>query len=205
MKKIAVFASGRGSNFVAIHQHIENGTIPARIVCLISDNPRAGALEYAERKQIPHYIVRPKAFGDENLFSDALIQLMQRHQVEWIVLAGYLKKIPAVLVNAYAHRIVNIHPALLPFFGGKGMYGMNVHKAVYESGMRVSGPTVHLVTENYDEGPILAQACVDISGCRSPEEVARKVLAMEHTLYPEIIRKVLTTPFFVEGRRVFFK
>jgi phosphoribosylglycinamide formyltransferase-1 len=137
-------------------------------------------------------------------FGRELLTILQNNGIDWIVLAGYLKKIPDNVVSMYANRMVNIHPALLPAFGGKGMYGMYVHEAVFKSGAKVSGITVHLVNEVYDSGPVVLQKAVDIEDCYSPEEIAAKVLKVEHRMYSVALQKLLTEPFRVEGNRVIF-
>lgn len=202
MTRIAVFASGRGSNFQSIYHQIKAGYIPARVVVLISNKEQAGALTFAREQGIPAEVVQPEAFPNPEEFGKKLLEILQHHRVDWIVLAGYLKKIPDNVVEAYANRIVNIHPALLPAFGGKGMYGMRVHQAVFASGAKVSGVTVHLVNTEYDAGPIVLQKCVDISDCPSPEAIAEKVLAIEHQLYPQALKLLLENPFSIANNRV---
>ena len=184
MKKIGVFASGRGSNFIKIYENIQKGEIAAEVCCLI-------AIDYSESVSIPAYVVHQKSFSDPALFGEELLKILKNNAIEWVVLAGYLKKIPDNVVKAYSNRIVNIHPALLPAFGGKGMYGMNVHEAVFKSGAKISGVTVHLVNEIYDSGPIVMQESVDIESCKNPEEIAKRVLQVEHTLYSKAIHKYL--------------
>lgn len=205
MRNIAIFASGRGSNFKAIFQHIQRGEIPATVVCLISDNPGAKALDFAVANRIPQFVIPPKAFATPREFGRELLNVLTRQRAEWIVLAGYLKKIPDEVVRRYRNRIVNIHPALLPAFGGKGMYGMRVHQAVFNSGARISGVTVHLVNSEYDAGPIVAQEAVSLEDCAGPEQIAEKVLEAEHRLYPRTLKKLLTTGFSVMGNRVIFE
>jgi len=204
VKNIAVFASGRGSNFKKIFHSIKEGKIPARVCCLITDNSKAGAIEFAKENDIPVYTIPPKQYHTSEDFGKALLEVLNNYNIEWIVLAGYLKKIPDIVVEKYANRILNIHPALLPAFGGKGMYGMHVHEAVFVSGAKVSGVTVHLVNNEYDRGPIVMQRPVDIESCRSPEEIASTVLKVEHQLYSEALKKILTTDFQVIGNRVIF-
>jgi len=204
VKNIAVFASGRGSNFKKIYQKIQEGKLPARISCLITDNERAGALAFARENDVPGYIIRPGDFVYPHQFGEKLLQILSTHQTDWIVLAGYLKKIPDNVVAAYSNRILNIHPALLPSFGGKGMYGIRVHQAVFDSGARVSGVTIHLVNTEYDAGPIVAQQAVYIEDCDTPEEIAERVLQIEHELYWKTLRKVLSDKFNVQGKRVVF-
>ncbi len=202
MTKIAVFASGRGSNFKTVHTNVENGVISGDISLLITDNDEAGALQFAREKNIPFRIIKPKDFASPEAFGEELLQHLHKFAIDLIVLAGYLKKIPSNLINAYSARIVNIHPALLPAFGGKGMYGKRVHQAVFNSGAKVSGVTVHLVTDEYDAGPIVLQRAVDISDCQSPEEIAEKVLAEEHQTYPLAINLLIENEIVVEGQRV---
>ncbi|MEJ2051085.1 MAG: phosphoribosylglycinamide formyltransferase [Calditrichota bacterium] len=204
MNNLAVFASGRGSNFINIHKNIIRGKIAAKIACLITDNSKAGAIEYAKRYNIAVHTLPPKDYPSPEDFGRELLRVLNEYKISWIILAGYLKMIPENVILAFSNKIMNIHPALLPCFGGKGMYGMNVHRAVFQSGAKISGVTVHLVNEIYDSGPIVIQKSVNIEQCLSPEEIAKKVLKTEHKLYSEAIKKILTTPFRIESNRVVF-
>jgi len=204
VKKIAVFASGRGSNFVKIYENIQKGYLTAEIACLISNKPEAGAIEFANKNSIKTYLVVPKNFPTSELFGSKLLKILNEHQIDWIILAGYLKKIPDNVVRRYANQIVNIHPALLPAFGGKGMYGMHVHEAVFQSGAKISGVSVHLVNEVYDSGPIVMQRAVDIEHCNNPDEIAKSVLAVEHELFSEALRKLFTLSYQISNNRVIF-
>jgi len=188
--RICVFASGRGSNLKAIIDGVEEGRLNCEIAFVLSNNSNSGALEIARKKNIPAYHLSEKVFHKNN-FEEALIDLLEKYKPDLIVLAGYMKLVPASVIKRFQDRIINIHPALLPKFGGKGMYGMNVHNAVFQSGEKVSGVTVHIVNENYDEGRIIYQEKVDISDCKSPEEIADKVLKLEHIVYPEVIQKII--------------
>lgn len=188
--RIGVFASGRGSNLQAIINAIEKGELNCEIVFVLSNNSDAGALEIARNKNIPALHLSEKKFHKEN-FEESLIDLLNQYKPDLIVLAGYMKLVPERVIEIYKNRIINIHPALLPKYGGKGMYGMNVHRAVFEAGEKESGVTVHLVNEKYDEGKILYQEKVDISDCKSAEEVAEKILKVEHRIYPEVIQKII--------------
>jgi phosphoribosylglycinamide formyltransferase-1 len=205
VKKFAVFASGRGSNFIKIYENIQSGNISANIACVISDKPEAGAIEFAKKSNIKTYLVIPKNFSTSELFGSELLKILEEHEIDWIILAGYLKKIPDNVVQKYANRIVNIHPALLPAFGGKGMYGMHVHQAVFESGAKISGVTVHLVNEIYDSGPIVMQRAVDIEDCKNPGDIAKSVLAVEHKIYSEALGKLLTVSYRINSNRVIFE
>jgi phosphoribosylglycinamide formyltransferase-1 len=181
------------------------GFVSAIIGVLISDKPQAGALAYAQEYQIPTYVVSPAEFTGSSDFGLKLLQILTQHEIDWVVLAGYLRKIPDNVVAQYENRIVNIHPALLPAFGGKGMYGMNVHRAVYLSGVHYSGVTVHLVNNEYDAGPIVAQKAVYIADCRSPEEIAERVLVEEHQLYPAAVKKLIENRFTLDGKRIIWE
>jgi phosphoribosylglycinamide formyltransferase-1 len=192
--KIAVFASGKGSNFKAILDAIKSGSIPkTEIVVVISNNSGAGALATARDEKIPAIHCSRKQFDSDEEFTSALLKRLDEHGVNFIVLAGYMKKIGAAIIRNYKNRIVNIHPALLPAFGGAGMYGMHVHEAVIKSGSKISGATVHIVDEEYDRGPIVLQRTVEVSNEDTPETLAAKVLKIEHQIYPEAIR------LFAEG------
>jgi len=188
--RICVFASGRGSNLQAIIDGVEEGRLNCEIVFVMSNNSSSGALEIARKKNIPAYHLSEKVFHKNN-FEESLIDLLEKHKPDLIVLAGYMKLVPISVIRRFENRIINIHPALLPKFGGKGMYGMNVHNAVFQAGEKVSGVTIHIVNENYDEGKIIYQEKIDISDCKSPEEIAEKVLKLEHKVYPEVIQKII--------------
>ena len=195
--KIAVFVSGRGSNLKAILDSPKLKGI-AEVKAVISDKDDCPAFEIAKKNSINIYVVGKKVgFITYKKLQEILFSL----KIELIVLAGFLKLIPHELLNAYKNRIINIHPALLPSFGGPGMYGINVHKAVFESSAQVSGATVHFVDETYDTGKIIAQRCVDITNIDSPEEIAEKVLKIEHQLLPEAIEKIASGKIkFINGR-----
>jgi len=195
MLRIAVFGSGRGSNFHAILAALQQGRIPNAQICLvISNNSSAGILEIARANSLPAIHLSQQLFPTESAYGDALIALLRQQGVNFIALAGYMKRLPSRVVGLFPDRIVNIHPALLPKFGGKGMYGHHVHEAVIRSGERLSGATVHIVDEEYDHGAVVLQRTVDVSPDDTPETLAAKVLRIEHELYPEAIR------LFAEGR-----
>jgi formyltetrahydrofolate-dependent phosphoribosylglycinamide formyltransferase len=178
--RIAVAISGHGSNLEALHEALE--THPsAEIVLVLSDRADAAGLERARRWGVPAEVLGSYADGS------AWLSLLQRHAVDLIVLAGYLKLVPAAVITAYRGRIINVHPALLPAFGGKGMYGRRVHQAVLASGARETGATVHLVDEVYDHGATLAQMRIPIQSDDTPEALARRVLELEHRLLPAVV------------------
>lgn len=180
--RAAVFASGGGSNFQALLDHQGEET-PWRIELLITDRPGVGALERAEAAGVPSRVIPTKDREPQDVAAETLAAL-EGHGVQVLFLAGYLKLIPAPVIAAYRKRILNIHPALLPSFGGRGMWGIHVHRAVLASGARLSGPTVHLVDEEYDRGAILAQWPVPVLADDVPESLAARVLEVEHRLYP---------------------
>ena len=191
MLRIAVLGSGRGSNFDAIMRALEQGMIPGAQVCIvISNNSGAGILELARSHGVPAVHLSHKQFADEEHFVAALLDLLAKHEVNLIVLAGYMKHIHERIIMAYRHRIVNIHPALLPKFGGHGMYGHHVHEAVIASGERISGATVHLVDEEYDHGRILLQRTLTLAADETPDSLAARVLQLEHQLYPDALRQI---------------
>lgn len=201
MYKIAVFVSGRGSNLKSIEAEIKRGNLNAEISLIVS-NKECEALEFAKSVNIPFYIV--SSINTEGTIDyNKLVSEFLRLNIDLIVLAGYLKKIPIELIRTFKNKIINIHPALLPSFGGKGMYGMNVHRAVFNSSAKVSGPTVHFVDEIYDNGKIISQKAVDISDVKTPEEIAARVLSAEHKLLPKVINLFVEGKILVTENRVF--
>ncbi len=200
--KLAVFASGGGSNFGAILRAIESGNLNAEPVLLIADRRDIGAIDKAEDWDIPVAVLPPADFENEDSFAEAVLGSLAEHLADFIALAGYLKKIPSPVVNAFHHRMLNIHPALLPAFGGKGMYGNRIHEAVLEHGCRVTGVTVHLVDARYDAGPIVLQEPVAVREEDTPKSLAARVLQLEHRLYPEALQLFAEGRVGVDGRRV---
>lgn len=180
--RVAVAASGRGSNLAALLHHFGPGA-PARVVLVVSNRPEAGALALAREHGVPTAVLADPSDGE------AWLMALRAHRVDLLVLAGYLKLVPPAVVRAWAGRIINVHPALLPRHGGPGMYGSRVHQAVLAAGDRETGATVHLVDEEYDRGAVLAQARVPVVPGDTPEAVAARVLAVEHRLLPEAVRR----------------
>lgn len=179
---VAVFASGSGSNFQSLLDH-QSPSSPGRIRLLISDRPGAGALERAEQAGVPGLVIPVMGRTSEEVAEETLAAFREA-EVRVVLLAGYLRLIPVHVIRAFPRRILNIHPALLPSFGGKGMWGHHVHEAVLASGASFSGPTIHFVDEEYDTGTILAQWPVPVLAGDTPEELAARVLKVEHILYP---------------------
>jgi phosphoribosylglycinamide formyltransferase-1 len=200
MVNIAVFGSGRGSNFRAVLRALEEGKLPnTRIVCVISNNSTAGILETAREHSILALHLSPKNFPTDDAYVEALLSQLRLLEVNLVVLAGYMKLLPHRLVETYRQRILNIHPALLPRFGGKGMYGIHVHEAVLAAGERESGATVHFVDEVYDHGAIILQKRVPVLPDDTPETLAARVLTVEHELYPEVLRRIASGEITVHG------
>lgn len=197
---LAVFVSGKGSNLNAILNAPELKGI-ASVKGVFSDKKECGAFQIANEFSIPIFSI--SSIEKEGYISySKLPELLNSLDIELIVLAGFLKLVPEAIVKQYRHRIINIHPALLPSFGGKGMYGMNVHKAVFESSAKVSGATIHFVDEEYDKGKIIAQQCVSIADAVSPDEIAVRVLEVEHQLLPAVIKKLAENKISIINDRV---
>ena len=186
--KLAVFASHGGTDLQSIIDAARDEDYPARIVLMVSNNKNAFAVQRAKNASIPTVIWQKKKFDDDKDYTEYMTNLLKEYEVDLICLAGYMKMIPAEIVRNF--RIINIHPALLPKYGGKGMYGMRVHEAVLKAGERISGATVHQVNEKYDEGKVLAQWEVPVKEDDNPETLQKRVLEKEHKLYPDTIAKI---------------
>lgn len=187
MKKIVIFASGSGSNAEKIILHFKNSK-QGNVTTIYANNPNAKVLERASNHGIPSYI-----FNKEQLNSDYVANLLAEQQPDLIVLAGFLLKFPEHLVKAYPDKIINIHPALLPKYGGKGMYGKHVHEAVLANNENETGITIHYVNEHYDEGAIISQQATNIESCTTAEEIAQKVHELEHEYFPLAIEKIISS------------
>ena len=186
MTRVAVLASGSGSNLQAIldHQSALGSSAAAQVVLVASDHADAGALTRARSAGITAVAL------DRTSRTTGLAAILAAHRIELVVLAGYLRLVPADVVAHYRGRILNVHPALLPAFGGPGMFGHHVHEAVIASGTSLTGPTVHFVDERYDEGPVIAQTPVPVRSGDTPDELAQRVLEAEHALYPRVVEAV---------------
>ncbi len=196
--KIAVFVSGRGSNLSALLNYPDLINL-IEIVAVVSDKIDCKAFEIAREFGISTFTI-----GQENgkVNQNDITSILKKLEVDFVVLAGYLKLIPNELIEKFENKIVNIHPALLPSFGGKGMYGLYVHRAVFNSSAKVSGATVHMVDKTYDTGKIIAQKCVDISDVKNPEEIAERVLKIEHQLLPEVVKAFAENRVKIESGRI---
>jgi len=183
---IAIFASGGGSNARKIIEHFKDSTV-GHVVLLVSNKRNAGVLAIAQAHGISTQIIDRNGFYE----TENMLKILEDHRIGLVVLAGFLWLVPTYLVRAYPKRMLNIHPALLPKFGGKGMYGHHVHEAVKTAGETETGMTIHFVNEHYDDGDIIFQARCPVAKEDSPEDIARNVLALEHRYYPEIIEQVI--------------
>ncbi len=202
---IAVFASGRGSNFRAILTAIDEGRLPAHVTLLLSNNSMSGALELARSQNIPAVHLSQKQCSSEEQYIGTMLGLLEQYQVDLIALAGYMKRVPSAVIQKFRNRILNIHPALLPAFGGAGMYGLHVHEAVIAAGAKISGATVHIVDEEYDKGPIVMQHVVEVSPTDTPETLAARILPVEHEIYPKALAAFATDRVHIEGRRAWIQ
>ncbi len=198
-----MFASGRGSNFRALAEAISKKNIDAKIVVVISNNSDAGALALAQAFHIPALHLSQKQFPSQEAFTNAVLSTLESHGVDFIVLAGYMKKIDPVIIRRYRNNIINVHPALLPAFGGQGMYGHHVHEAVIAQGASVSGATVHIVDEEFDHGLIVLQESIPVSPADTPDTLAEKVLRIEHTILPRAVELFAHKKITVENGNVF--
>ena len=186
VKKLAIFASGNGSNAEKIFEHFK-GSDHVEVSLLLTNNPNALVIERAKRYNVPVAVFNRKGFYETEEITDMLLS----HEVDLIVLAGFMWLVPPSLVKAFPNKIINIHPALLPKYGGKGMYGDFVHKAVVEAKESESGITIHFVNEHYDEGQIIFQERCTVSPDDTPETLAGKVHLLEHRFYPQVIENIL--------------
>lgn len=186
--KIGVLVSGGGTNLQAIIDSCESGYIPGRVVVVISNRKDAYALERAKKHNIPALFINPKDYKNLDEYSEKISEELIKKEVDLVCLAGFLLKLSPEFVRKFKNRIMNIHPALLPSFGGPGMYGHHVHEAVIKSGVKITGCTVHFVDEEYDHGPIILQKAVEVKDDDTPEKLAERVLKEEHKIYPEAIK-----------------
>ncbi len=189
--KIAVFISGGGSNLQSLIDASEDGRLAGKIVLVISGQDNAYGLERAFNAGIDTFVYKVKSYPSKEDAHRDLLEMLKEYEVEFIALAGYLKLLPPPVIANYKNRITNIHPALLPKYGGKGMYGSRVHEKIIKARDKESGVTVHLVDEIYDHGKIIIQKKVSISPQDTPKSLAAKVLKMEHKLYPEALNKLI--------------
>ena len=185
MKNIAVFASGTGSNFINIYNGLKNNSINGEIKLLISNNSNCGAVLFAIKNNIEYKIINDFRFPIKKNKEYELV--LNFYRIDLILLAGFMKKIPENIVRLYKNKILNIHPSLLPKYGGQGFYGMKVHEAVIDSKDKLSGATVHFVNEHYDKGTIVLQKSLNVLKSDTPESLSKKILKIEHSIYLEAV------------------
>lgn len=189
MKKIVLFASGNGTNAEEIIKYFKKNSL-GTVAAVFTNNSNAKVIEKAKKLE-----VKALVFNRTELNEEFVLSKLKKINPDLIVLAGFLLKFPEHIIEAYPNKIINIHPALLPNYGGKGMYGMNVHNAVFENKEKETGITIHYVTPNYDEGAIIFQKSVTVLDCKSPEEIAEKVHQLEHKYFPQVISDILNSKF----------
>lgn len=185
MHSLVIFASGTGTNATAIVNYFKK-TDKATVSLIVSNNPNAGVLEMAKRENIPFLIINKQTFHEA-----LLIEQLSEYNSSLIILAGFMWKVPQAMVDAFRDKIINIHPALLPAYGGKGMYGHHVHHAVIGAQEKESGITIHYVNEHYDEGNIILQARCKVDEKDSPDELANRIHKLEHFYYPRVVEYLL--------------
>lgn len=186
IKHLVIFASGAGSNAQQIINHFKNSAL-AKVVLIVCNKPGAGILSIAEKENIPFLLIEKERFFKD----DAYLPELQKAQTDLIILAGFLWKVPQILIDAYPRRIINIHPALLPKYGGRGMYGQYVHEAILNAGELESGITIHYVDEHYDNGDIIFQTACPVLESDTPDSLAHRIHQLEHLHYPLIIEEVV--------------
>ncbi len=197
MKRIAVVASGRGSNFQAIIDAIGRGTVPAECIALITDNPKAYAIERAQKAGIPCRVIDYRTFPSREVYERALLSTMQDVNADLFVLAGYMRILGSSIVRAFPGKMVNIHPALLPCFTG-----LHAQRQAVQHGVKVAGCTVHFVDESLDGGPIILQRCVPVLEADDEDALAERILEQEHIAFPEAIRLFCEDRLVIDGRKV---
>lgn len=202
MKRLAVMVSGGGTDLQSVIDGVEDGRIPAEIVVVIASKPGIYALERARKAGIPGIVICKKEYADEEAFFEANLAALRQYGAEGVVLAGYLSILGKRMIEAFPNKIINIHPSLIPSFCGKGYYGLKVHKAALEYGVKVSGATVHFVDEGADTGPIIAQRAVPVLPGDTPEMLQQRVLEVEHEILPEAVALFCQDRLEVQGRRV---
>ncbi len=204
-KNIAVLVSGGGSNLQSLIDSQKNTYFQGEIKLVISNNKNAYGLERAKQNQIPAFYINKQEYPQNEDYDQQILKLLKEYQIDLIVLAGYLKYVTPILIDAYPNQIMNIHPALLPAFGGKNFYGMKVHQALYERGAKISGATVHFVDAGQDTGPIIVQESIPLDQNWQPEDIQKAVLKVEHKILPLAVKYFCENRLTVEKTRVYIK
>lgn len=198
MTRLGVLLSGRGSNFQAIADRVAAGDIPAEIAVVIGNRPAAAGLAVARERGLTALALPSKGL-DREAYDEQLIAALRAHNVEWVILAGYMRILSAEFIRAFPQRILNIHPSLLPAFPG-----LDAQHQAFDYGVKISGCTVHFVDEHLDHGPIVMQAAVAVEPEDTAETLSARILAQEHRIYSQSLRRLLTEPWHIDGRRVVF-
>ncbi len=201
--RIAVLLSGSGTSLENLCQRIDSGEVPGTVVVVIGSREKAFGLERARRRGIPAFVVARRQHPDLVAFNDAIHAVLDEHEPDLVCLLGFMS--PFETRGSYDGRTINVHPALIPIFCGKGMYGRRVHEAVLEQGVKVTGATVHFVDAGYDTGPIILQRAVEVRDDDTPDSLAERVQAVERELVPEAVRLFAESRLTIEGRRVRIK
>jgi len=195
-KNIVVFASGSGTNFINIY----NNTINGKVVLLISNNPKCGAVDYAKKNNIDYRIINDFRFPENKNKEYEIV--LNNYNPDLILLAGFMKKIPSKIIELYKNKIMNIHPSLLPKYGGQGYYGIKVHEAVIKSKDKITGATIHFIDDEYDRGPIIMQAKVPVHDSDNPNILSKRVLKIEYELYLKVVELFCTNKIKIEKDRI---
>lgn len=188
MNNIAIFASGNGSNFQAIVDSVKAGKLQANVSCLICDKSQAKVIDRAKKSDIPVYVVTPTAYDSKHDYEQAILKILKDYHIDFLVLAGYMRLVGDTLLNPYSHRIINIHPSLLPEFPG-----LHAIEKAYEAGVHKTGVTIHYVDNGIDTGPIISQEAITINKDEPLESVEERIYRLEHQLYPEVLNKLFSS------------
>jgi phosphoribosylglycinamide formyltransferase 1 len=202
---LCVLASGSGSNLKAIIKAGKSRKIRSKVVLVISNNSSSKALRTAVNNNIPAFHLSQKQFSSQEEFDKKFLSLLRKFNVDFIILAGYMKMLSPPVIKKFKNRILNIHPALLPKFGGKGMYGIHVHEAVIAAGEKETGATVHLVDEVYDNGTVILQKKVKVKPDDTPDSLQKRVLRTEHKIYPGAIKLFESNKILIRNNKVYIK
>ena len=201
-KRLVVFASGTGTNFINIYNKINQNDVNGKIVLLVSDNSSCGAIKFAENKNIDTDIINLVRYNSEKELRARYEAILKKYNPDLILLAGFMKKIPDNVIKIYKNKIMNIHPSLLPKYGGEGYYGMNVHNAVIENKEKNTGATIHFVDKRYDRGPIIIQKHIKVNSLDTPETLSNRVLKIEHEIYPKAIKAFCANKITIKNNQI---
>ena len=200
MINLCVYASGSGSNFIELHRYSQKLDSSFCLKLLISNKLNCGAVEYAKNNKIKYKIIKIGSYSNYQIYVDSMLSCLNINNINLIALAGFLRKVPEEIIEKYNQKILNIHPSLLPKYGGRGFYGMNVHRAVIDSGEKKTGITIHFVDKEYDKGPIIYQEEVSVLNGDNPEELSSRVLKVEHRAYKMVIESLIKNNFKFQNR-----